>query len=158
MRIREARIDESQEIRKLILEAVSPHKDVDFNSAGWERFLEPNSEGAIRDRLISQYYLTLLCESNGQLAGLITIKNYERIDQLFVHPLFRRQGIARQLWESARDMCEMDFATKEFRVKSSSMGVPVYESFGFRLTGAKVSNNGMSYYPMALSAQAEVNK
>lgn len=106
MRIRKAKIEESQEIRKLILDAVTPHKDEDFDSEGWKGFLAPNSEAAIRDRLSSSGYLTLLCEKHEQLVGLITIKNHEIIDQLFVHPSFRRQGVAQLLWNNARTIWE----------------------------------------------------
>jgi len=76
------------------LDAVIPHKDEDFDSEGWQRFLAPNTEAVIRNRLNGSDYITLLCENHEELVGLITIKNHEIIDQFFVHPLFRRKGVA----------------------------------------------------------------
>lgn len=126
----------------------------DFDENGWENFLKPNTLEAIQRRLQNREYLTLLCEDGGELAGLITIRLYEKIDQLFVHPGHRRKGVATNLWQEARTICEERSGPKGYWVKSSSMGVPVYRSFGFEVVGERRNQDGISYVPMALAVEA----
>jgi len=35
-------------------------------------------------------------------------------------------------------------------LKSSTMAVPLYESFAFKLTGPRQTNNGITFFPMEL--------
>lgn len=148
MQIREARPEDAQAIHVLIVSAVSPDRHQDFDDIGWQRCLDMNSPEAIGSRIGKPGYLTLLCEAEDRLAGLLAIKQYEKIDQLFVHPDFRRKGVARKLWETARSLCEGKRGTLKYWVKSSSMGVPVYQSFGFVLAAGRQTEQGISYYPM----------
>ena len=135
-----------------------PHKDEDFSEEGWRRFQESNSVEVIYSRLLSAIYLTLVCEVEGRLVGIIAVKDHEKIDQLFVDPSYRRLGIAKALWNDARQVCDGFNITSEYWVKSSTMGLSTYESFGFSTLGGKRVQNGIGFFPMALSAQAEVNK
>lgn len=157
MRIRTPRVDEAAVIRLLIIDAVTANKDDDFSDEGWLRFQEPNTVPLISERLTNEKYLTLVCEIEGHLVGIITIKDNAKIDQLFVSPGFRRRGVAKALWSEAYRICGLRRDTKQFWVKSSTMGVPMYKSFGFLLAGPKQTTNGIAFYPMELSVQTEVS-
>jgi len=93
-----------------------------------------------------------------KLVGIIAVKGYAKIDQLFVDPDFRRRGIAKALWNEARQICDSLNGTTEYLVKSSTTGVATYKSFGFLPTGTKQIRNGITFFPMSLSVQAEANK
>ncbi|TAJ92687.1 MAG: GNAT family N-acetyltransferase [Gammaproteobacteria bacterium] len=105
---------------------------------------------AIEERILSDDYLTLCYEEEGAIVGIITILRHEKIDQLFVHPLYRRIGIAKGLWDEARRICEAGGGLGSYWVKSSSLAVPLYESFGFTHAGGRRKKNGIVYYPMEL--------
>jgi GNAT superfamily N-acetyltransferase len=158
MRIRKAQAEEAEEIRFLIMNAVSPHKDEDFSEEGWRRFQEPNSVRLISDRLQSPDYVTFVCQVDETLVGIISVKDCVKIDQLFVDPKHRRRGIAKALWKEAKQVCDSFNRTSEYWVKSSTTGVSTYESFGFLPAGPKRMENGICFYPMALSVQAEVDR
>lgn len=157
MRIRTPRVDEAAAIRLLIIDAVTANKDDDFSDEGWIRFQEPNTVPLISERLTNEKYLTLVCEIEGHLVGIITIKDHAKIDQLFVSPGFRRRGVAKALWSEAYRICGLRRVTKQFWVKSSTMGVSMYKSFGFLVAGPKQTTNGIAFYPMELSVQTEVS-
>ena len=157
MRIRTARIEEAADLRTMIMEAVLPHKDEDFSDEGWLRFQEPNTIPLITDRLLDARVLTLVCEMEGALVGIITVKDHAKIDQLFVIPRYRRQGVAKALWEEALRLCKTHHGASQFSVLSSTMGVPMYRAFGFHLVGPKQTVKGITFYPMAWPTQSEAN-
>ncbi|MDO9319445.1 MAG: GNAT family N-acetyltransferase [Gammaproteobacteria bacterium] len=158
MRIRRAKVDEAEAIRCLVLDAVRPHKGEDFSEEGWCTFKESNSLPRIVERLQSPDYLSFVCESDDKLVGIIIIKDDTKIDQLFVDPAFRRRGIAKALWNEARQICDSPSGTSEYWVNSSTIGVSMYESFGFLPAGSKQIKNGIIFFPMFLSVQSEVKK
>ena len=155
MSIRRARTGDANCIRSLIFAAVTPHRYVDFDEQGWNTFAKPNEIQAIEMRISSKDYLTLCCEQDQTLVGIITIYQNEQIYQLFVHPDCRRMGIARELWLAARKLMEDGISQKRYWVKSSTLAVPLYQSLGFKLTGDKQTEQGISYYPMELVCSVE---
>lgn len=153
MLIRQAIPEDAQLLHDLILLAVIPQRQVDFDEIGWRRFLQPNSVDAIRERMDDESYLTLLAMQEDRVAGMITMHNQERIYQLFVHPAARKQGVARRLWLEAKYFCDRAGNTGRYRVRSSTMAVPVYESFGFRLSGDRRVDRGIVFFPLELDCR-----
>lgn len=153
MLIRRAVAEDAQAIHELIITAVSLHRQEDFDEQGWRRFLAPNTVAEISKRLDDSQYLCLVCMHNDKLAGIITMHNHERIYQLFVHPGIRNQGVARRLWQEAKFLCDRAGNSGFYTVKSSTMAVPVYQSFGFRLTDDRRVDNGIAYYPLELECR-----
>ncbi|MDP6535831.1 MAG: GNAT family N-acetyltransferase [Gammaproteobacteria bacterium] len=94
--------------------------------------------------------MTLCYFDEEAIVGVIAIKELHKLDQLFVIPAKRRQGVALELWNAARSLCIERGNTGAFRVKSSSQAIPVYESFGFRVTGDRETRDGVSFTPMDL--------
>ena len=150
MKIREAAIGDEKQIQSLIFSAVDPEKNSDFNDEGVQNFLKPNELSEIRDRISNNDYLTLCCIRNQKIVGLITIYNNEKLDQLFVDPSSRNIGISKALWNKAKRVCVDRGSHGKFWVKSSTMAIPVYESFGFKLTSDRQEKGGIVYYSMEL--------
>lgn len=155
MDIRPARLSDAKQIQALIFAAADPEHNEDFGAQGRERFNASNSLDAISEKIGSPAHLLLCCQAEAVIVGLIGIKRPDAIDQLFVDAAYRRRGIARGLWQEARACCEREHGQKTFRVKSSTMAVPLYESFGFRLAGARCRDRGVAYYPMIFSLEAD---
>ena len=67
---------------------------------------------------------------------------------LFVDPAYQRKGLGRKLWELLRDRAIQAAHSGAFGVSSSLVAVPVYERFGFEVTGERIDKNGGAYVPM----------
>lgn len=149
MRIRLAQPDDAPAIKALILAAGATERATDFDEQGWATFLAVTDIEPIRNRLNNPEYFCLLCfTSQDVLAGLLTIRGFRKIDQLFVAPASRRRGVARSLWHEARAICVKNGYSGPYQVRSSTVGVPVYASFGFVATGSRTVENGIAYTPM----------
>ncbi|WP_085297587.1 GNAT family N-acetyltransferase [Cognaticolwellia mytili] len=148
MSIREAQVEDTAEIRDLIIKAVEPELNPDFDEEGIKLFYKPNDLSSIKSRILNKDYLTLCFIKDKKIAGLITIHVNEKIDQLFVAPSYRNLKISKKLWEEAKSICFNKGNRNGYWVKSSTVAVPIYESFGFRLDGERQKKNGIIYYPM----------
>lgn len=150
MQIRPITKNDVNEIVKLIHLSAAQAAD-DFNGDSWKNFISFISYETMNNRINDEAYIILCCEENGALYGVISILDYEKIDQLFVSPKYVGRGVARRLWDHARSVCESKQECKTFWVRSSSLAVPVYQKFGFIVSGGIQTNNGISYQHMILN-------
>jgi len=89
---------------------------------------------------------------NGELAGVVSIRDNSHLFHLYVAERFHRRGIARALWQAACDDALKRGNPGRFTVKSSPYAVGVYERFGFKATGPRAEQGGLVYVPMLLDA------
>lgn len=148
MNIRQARLEDSEKLHILIMDAVNDQRYADFDEEGWKNFCIPNAVPSIQNRLQNNEYLSLCYVEADEILGIITMHKLEKLDQLFIHPSARRRGIATQLWHTAKSICEADGRIPKYWLKSSPLAVPLYQSFGFQLTGDQTKANGISFFPM----------
>ena len=99
--------------------------------------------GSVRYR-----YLVALIE--GQLVGVLGIRDSERIIHLFVAESYQRRGIARALWSRAKSELMADGGDVSVVTNSSIYAIPVYERFGFKAIGPHLERAGVTYVPMQL--------
>ena len=154
MGISKATINDVEGIRSLILRAVEPESNEDFNSNGAKNFRETLKLNAIADRILNTEYLMLCIIKDEIVAGIIAMYKGEKLSQRFVDPNARKLNIAKQLWSAAHEVCTAQGGNGNYWVKSSTMAVPVYESFGFCLEGDQKNQNGIVYYLMVLKPQS----
>lgn len=145
MNIRTATVSDASVLSRIAIDSVAPHKNTDFSDQGWERFLSANSVESTLNRLASKQYKSFCCTQDGETVGFITIHKLEKIDQLFVLPDAQRKGVARTLWEHARQESLAVKHPLRFWVRSSTMAVPVYRRFGFVEDGCLQMENGIAY-------------
>lgn len=157
MDIRKAVESDAEKIH-LLISAVVPSCQQDFGPKGLANFLAPNTSEKILERIQDEQYFSLLCEIENRLVGIISIKNYDVISQLFIHPDYQGKGIATNLWQEAFSIIKQNSQPAEITVRSSSMGVPVYESFGFKLSGKAGISGDIKYFPMTLSLNKKSSK
>lgn len=156
MNIREA-IPKDDKAINFLLSEVAAVCHQDFGPNGLVDFMTPNTPEKILERIQSKDSFSLLCEIDNVIVGIITVKDYAKVDQLFVHPEYHRRGIARKLWEKAFAIIEKNTQVSEITVKSSTMGIEVYKRFGFKLAGEKNFSGDITYYPMSLVLDKGVN-
>jgi GNAT superfamily N-acetyltransferase len=127
---------------------------VDPNGTGAEQFLASVSTEAEESYILSDRYHYLVAEAEGDLAGFIAMQDKTHVFHLFVSPKYQRRGLARELWQKARDAAGPHDVAREFTVNSSLLAVPVYERFGFERVAAPVQKHGVSFVRMRYAAGA----
>jgi len=126
---------------------------LDPAGTGAEQYLASVSEEAERQYLESPRYAYLIAELDWQVAGFIAMRDRQHLFHLFVAAEHQRIGIARALWEAARQLSLGAGPIAEFTVNSSLNAVPVYRAFGFVPAGAVLEVHGIAFLPMRLSLQ-----
>jgi len=116
---------------------------------GAATFLSENDEMGVRGFLARGhvYHVALV---DGTLAGFVAMRDHSHLFHLFVGKRWHRRGLARALWETARDAALDAGGDGAFTVNSSNFAVPVYEAFGFVRVGPTQCVKGLYFNPMRL--------
>lgn len=116
---------------------------------GASTFLRENDETAIR-RYIEQGHVYHVAVVDGEIAGFIAIRDRAHLFHMFVGLKWQRQGLARKLWETARQAAIEAGGCGSFTVNASNFAVPVYQAMGFVRTAPMQSLKGLFFNPMKL--------
>ena len=111
-------------------------------------FLAQQGEDGIRG-FLAQGFVYHVAEADGELAGFIAIRERSHVYSLYVDSRFHRRGIARRLWEAARQAALGPGHLGAFTVNSSDHALPFYASLGFVPT-APTQVGIVRYNPMRL--------
>jgi ribosomal protein S18 acetylase RimI-like enzyme len=151
MEIRAATADDAPRISTLVHDLAGKYIVHEFSEEGASRLLESMSVAAIRTYLESGYRYHV-AEENGELAGVIAIRDNRHLYHLFVSECFQGKGVARRLWESAK-AASLDAGNPGvFTVNSSRYAVGLYEKFGFVRQSEAVDVSGVICIPMKLES------
>lgn len=135
-----------------LIASFQPILTLEPSGAGAEPYLASVSEHAERQYLESPRYAYRVAELDGELVGFIAMRDNRHLFHLFVDSAHHRKGIARALWEQARQASlRAAGPLAEFTVNSSLNAVPVYRSFGFVPAGEVVQMHGIAFQPMRLA-------
>jgi GNAT superfamily N-acetyltransferase len=139
-----------------LMASFQPILTLEPSGAGAEQYLASVSEEAERQYLESPRYAYLVAELEGQMVGFVAMRDQTHLFHLFVAAAHQRTGIARALWEQARQISLRAGPVAEFTVNSSLNAVSVYRSFGFVPNGAIMQEHGIAFLPMRLTLQNDV--
>jgi len=117
---------------------------------GAANFLAENNEMGIRG-FIARGHAYHVAVVDGAITGFVAVRDNSHLFHLFVARDYQRQGIARQLWQTAYADAIARGGDGAFTVNSSNHAVPVYESFGFVRVGPTQFAKGLYYNPMRLA-------
>ena len=115
--------------------------------AGAVTFLRENDESAIRGYVASGHVYHV-AELDGEIAGFVAVRARTHLFHMFVGARWQRQGVGRQLWETARTKAIAAGGSGQFTVNASNFAVPVYQALGFARTAPMQSMKGLFYNPM----------
>ncbi len=101
-------------------------------------------------RPLSQHDISRVAEMDGVVVGFIAMRDKRHLFHLFVDKPWHRRGVARRLWEVARQAALDGGNDGVFTVNSSNYAMPVYERFGFVRTAPTQESKGLRYNPMQL--------
>lgn len=150
MKIREAKLSDTQAISNLARSLSKKYVAPEFHAEARDAFLKSMTVDGIR-QLIGSGLRYHLAEINGNIVGIIGMKDNVHLYHLFVDEYFHRKGIARLLWNTAMKSCKTAGNPGEFTVNSSRYAQRVYESFGFVAQSAPHERNGIVTIPMKLA-------
>lgn len=149
MNIRAAKVEDVDQIRSMVLNLA--HFYLSDNAVELPVWLSSALElQAFEMRLEDPEFIHFVCVQQSAVIGYIAIKNKNHIYHLFVSAQHQGQGIAKQLWQWAKQAC----GSVEYTVRSSLFAVPVYESFGFVKTEPLAIKDELQFQSMAMRISA----
>jgi GNAT superfamily N-acetyltransferase len=146
-----AEVGDAERIAPLIGEFAAKFILCDFSAEGKSRFLSDHTSIAVADRIRSNFHYRIT-EFGDELIGVVGMRDSVHLYHLFVAEAFQGQRIARALWEQAKAECLERGNPGTFTVNSSKYAVPMYERFGFVVTGPVQDVGGVQFVPMKLDA------
>jgi ribosomal protein S18 acetylase RimI-like enzyme len=125
----------------------------ELSREGAATFLRENDEEGLRGYVARGhvYHVALV---DGELAGFVAVRDLTHLFHLFVARRWHRHGIARALWNVARDAAFERGNPGWFTVNASNYALPVYEALGFVRTAPMQCGKGVYYNPMRLELDA----
>lgn len=149
--IRCLRLDDVPEVAALLEQLARSSITGEFSPQAEEKFLRSNDAAAIRGFIAQgfQYWVALSVQT---IIGFVGIRDNSHLYHLFVAQPFQRQGIARLLWQNAREACRAAGNLGRFTVNSSNNAVEAYEALGFRRSEPMQNSDGILYNPMVLES------
>lgn len=146
--VREARVEDAEAISALITSLAHyglADPDDPGAAAGFFATITPD---AITRNLADESFRYHVAEVEGELAGVIGMRDSAHLYHLFVADPFRGRGIAARLWETARRQALAQGNPGRFTVNATRFAVPVYERLGFVPADALQVKDGLAYLPM----------
>ena len=156
MKIRHARAEDANAISALI-QSVAHLFTLHPEGKGAEDFLQSIQPPAIASYIQSANFLYIVGFIDRELAGVVAIRDKTHLYHLFVAAEFQGRGLARQLWQHAKEEAVFAGNVRRFTVNSTPNAVPVYERFGFRATGPQVETKGLASIPMEMNLEEKTD-
>lgn len=145
MEIREA-LPEDAEIISDLIQGVAHYFTLERSGIGAEHFFNSITPDAIASYISDPNIYYIAAFQGHKLAGAAALRNGNHIFHLFVAPSYQGKGLSRCLWNTLKH--KINKRVEEITVNSTPYAVPIYERFGFRVTGPKVEMNGIAFVPM----------
>lgn len=146
---REMQQGEEQAVCDLVKGVFDEYVAPDYGQDGIDEFFRFANVSAMRERMKSGG-LVLVAQRGDELLGVIEFSPPNIIAMLFV--TVRRKGVATALLKHAVEKIKTENPElKQLIVHSSPYALPIYEKMGFKVTGKKITENGIIYIPMKLS-------
>lgn len=133
------------EAMALVWEVFSEFEAPEYSEEGvaeFRRYIEP---GAISKRTDNGELALWGAFDRGSMSGVVGLRTADHISLLFVRKEYHRRGIARRLFEAAKQACT---GAKEITVNSSPYAVEVYKRLGFVPVSGEMTMKGIRFTPM----------
>lgn len=121
----------------------------DYSTDGIEEFRKFISYNSIVEKFDKGELCFWGCIDNVDLAGVIATRGVNHICMLFVKKDYHRQGIARSLFQTVKEICKKQDNVSKITVNSSPYAVEVYHRLGFVDIDKEQTVNGIRFTPMA---------
>ncbi|MCC6711966.1 MAG: GNAT family N-acetyltransferase [Candidatus Dadabacteria bacterium] len=148
---RAARPGEETAVSNLVARSFNEFIAPDFSEEGVEEFFRYANPRSLKKRSEDSHFV-LVAEAEGEIAGMIEVREMKHISMLFVDKSHHRKGIGKELLRLALDRIKSaNSPPASVTVHSSRFAVPFYESLGFTKTSEEKIIYGVIHIPMALA-------
>lgn len=148
---RPARPGEETAVSNLVARSFNEFIAPYFSEEGIEEFFKYANPRSLAKRSKDAHFV-LVAEIDGEIAGMIEIREMSHISMLFVDKARHGKGIGRELVRLALERVKSESSPpEEITVNSSRFAVPFYERLGFLKTSEEKIINGFVHIPMALA-------
>ena len=145
MTIKEIEQGDIQDVSSIVVAAFLDAVADGLSQEGVATFMEISKPEAFAQRM-HEDNLMLVYQADGEIMGMIELKEGRHVAMLFVSPNHQRQGIGRELVRAALKHSRVHSVT----VSASLSSVPAYQSYGFDVVGAEEEKQGLRYIPMKI--------
>ncbi|RJP35378.1 MAG: GNAT family N-acetyltransferase [Actinobacteria bacterium] len=147
---REMAAGDEQGVSALIEEVFNEFIAPDYAPGGIEEFKKHIVPEDLLRRHERGDSFILLAEEDGELVGVIDVRDGSHIRLFFVRKDHHGKGVGRNLFDLSLERCRRDDpALEEITVNSSPYAIHIYENLGFTVAGPERTRNGMRHIPMA---------
>ena len=146
-RIRPARPDDLAAISAICMAAFSEAVAPSLSTQGVATFTQVAAADAFAERLQGDNHI-LVAEQDGNIVGVIELKEGRHLAMLFVDPASQGQGIGHALLQAVLPRLR----APAMSVRASLNAVPTYQRYGFVIDGEVGQFNGLVYQPLSLAA------
>lgn len=151
LRIREGVAGDAPVIARLSIRECRRHIRPDCSEAGFRLLLAGLVARAVEARMDDSNFHYWVATGDDAVCGVCVLRETTHLYHLFVESEWQGRGIARRLWEAARDdVLTRSPLPRTFTVNASTFARPVYAKLGFRMSGEALSRNGIRSWPMSL--------
>lgn len=144
--VREATTEDAARISELLTGLAEEFIVGEFSAEGRRHLLTHFSVAEMAVRLASQEYRFQIAEREAAIVGVVGVRGRTHLQYLFVSKPYQRAGLARRLWDGARE--QSGNASGRFTVNASSYAVPAYQRLGFTCVGTIREKNDVRFQPM----------
>ncbi|AWH49804.1 GNAT family N-acetyltransferase [Stenotrophomonas sp. SAU14A_NAIMI4_5] len=145
--IRPARPDDLAAISAICMAAFHEAVAPSLSAQGVATFTQVAAADAFAERLQGDNHI-LIAEQDGDIVGVIELKEGRHLAMLFVDPACQGQGIGHALLQAVLPQLR----TPAMSVRASLNAVPTYQRYGFVIDGEIGEFNGLVYQPLSLAA------
>lgn len=143
MPIRKMHPDDIGQVSRMVVDSFRHCVAPNLPPEGVDTFVQIASEEAFAERMAGANLLWVY-ETDGEIPGMIELRERRHIAMLFVAPAKQRLGIGQALVQRALRRCTSDSVT----VNASLPSVRAYENYGFQIAGPREQIRGLIYQPM----------
>jgi len=145
--IRPARPDDLIAVSAICMAAFHEAVAPSLSAQGVATFTQVAAADAFAERLQGDNHI-LVAERDGDIVGVIELKEGRHLAMLFVDSACQGQGIGHALLQAVLPQLR----APAMSVRASLNAVPTYQRYGFVIDGEVGEFNGLVYQPLSLAA------
>jgi ribosomal protein S18 acetylase RimI-like enzyme len=143
---------EEKEILDLVHSCFDEFVARDCNDEGKKFFYQFLDLNEFRKRNLAETFTLTAKNVNGEIVGMIEVRNNGHICLLFVSKDYQQKGISKGLFGSAKKISiEKNSDSVKMSVNSSIYAIDIYRKLGFKTVGNTKTINGISFVEMELT-------
>ena len=153
MPVKQMKPGDIQEVSRIVTAAFLDSIAEGLSEKGIATFKELSSPEAFARRM-NEDNCMFVYEEQGQIMGMIELKEGRHVAMMFVSPIYQNQGVGRELIQVALSHSRVQSVT----VSAALPSVAAYQRYGFEVVGVEQEKQGLRYIPMEIDLTRHAGK